>query len=294
MTVRCAVPTNQEKEFWQIVKAMRFAPEWNGVDGTSPVHARLRKSDGGFFLEFLRRKLETFEPEIQKAVIFLIAQRLAELGDAEEIRRAYSPLDSQLKAEMLQGLADAPASTACVAFELALDALIDPAPEMRGAGCRVVHNLSAKGVNAELAVPFLLTLVSDPSDHVRMYAMCAVGGLAKDGYHLQEFVSALLPNLLEDNWSVRTYGAGAIWKPSRKHDISESIPTLAQVLLHSEPEWEEARKNAVGALLHFARKSSAHSAKVFRALPWDKLDRNRKEIQKLAEKLSAPDRNYAK
>lgn len=98
---------------------------------------------------------------------------------------------------------------------------------------------------------------------------------------IPEFVPAIAAALVEEDWSVRTYGAGAMSALARKHDISRVVGNLARVLEAQDPLWLEARKHIVQALVVYARKSAANAGRVAREVRWEKVNMEAKEIRRL-------------
>jgi hypothetical protein len=104
---------------------------------------------------------------------------------------------------------------------------------------------------------------------------------------MSSHVAQLGHNLRREDISVRNYSAWALWQLSRnKHEIGVAVPELVQ-LLTDDDEWNAPRKNAIGALLHHAQKSSANLKKVLQHLKKVQLDPKYKEIQRFREKLSS-------
>jgi hypothetical protein len=70
-----------------------------------------------------------------------------------------------------------------------------------------------------------------------------------------------------------------------KLDISPAVPALVEALKHNE-DWNEPRKNAAGALLHYAKISAENAKEVRKLAKAVSLDSKRKEIKNFLAHLA--------
>lgn len=277
-------------ELRRLLSRVEFNARLNSTEGLTPFRNLLERDSDGSVRRFLVRELPKLQGERQASIAFALAEHYRSTGDLKSLQSLYAKADAAVKASVLNALWGSPGADPEMGpgiVELALDAATHAAPEVRTEACSVIQNQSAWKVDVSRAVSPLRDLLGDSSERVRMQAACAVGNLAKRKHDLSPHVDPLRRNLRHADLYVRNYSAWALWQMSRaRHEIGAALEDLAQILTDDDA-WNSPRKNAVGALLHHAKKSAKHFEQVKRRLKKLRLDPRQKESARLLEFLAA-------
>ena len=277
-------------ELRQLLSLVQFDARLNCMDGLTAFRNLLEQDSDGSVVRFLNRELPKLEGQRRGGIAWALAEHYRQIGNLQSLQKLYANDDSEMKASVLNALWGQPGSTPEIGpgiVRLAIDATSHASSEVRAEACSVIQNQCGWKLDVSKAVTPLLRLLSDDSDRVRSQAACAVGNLAKRKYDVSLHIVPLGHNVRHKDVSVRNYCAWALWQISRgKHDIGDAVPELVQ-LLTDDDDWNDPRKNAVGALLHHAQKASGNLGQVRRCLKMVRLDPKYKQIQRFQEQLTA-------
>ncbi len=245
----------------------------------------LERGETGKTIPFLHAEMNKLQGEKRGRLAYVLAKHYLQKGDVPRLRGLYDDEEPAVQESVLNALWYEPGPGAGpAALGMAIEATESRSPGVRTAACFAIQNQCA-ALDASAAIGPLKRLLADRSAHVRRQAACAAGNLAKQRYDVSKLLPQLRRNMKHKNRSVRNYSAWAVWQLSRsKHDVAAAVPDLVR-LLGVEEENNEHRKNAVGALLHHARKSADNARQVQAAVKGAKLDRNYREIPPFLSKL---------
>ena len=276
-------------ELRQLLSLMQFDARLNCMEGLTAFRNLLEQDSDGSVVRFLNRELPRLESKRRGGIAYTLAEYYRQTGNLQSLQQLYATDDSEVKASVLNALWGQSGSTPEMGpgiVRIAIDATSHASPEVRAEACSVIQNQCGWKVDVSNAVAPLLRLLSDNCDRVRSQAACAAGNLAKRKYDVSHHVVPLAQNVRHKDVSVRNYSAWALWQISRaKHDIGDAVPELVQLLADDE-DWNDPRKNAVGALLHHAQKASGNLGQVRRCLKTIRLDPKYKQIQRFQEQLA--------
>jgi hypothetical protein len=246
----------------------------------------LKREGTGKTVRFLHAEMNKVQGEKRGRLAYVLAKHYFQKGDVPRLRSLYDEEEPAVQQSVLDALwVDPGPGAALAALGMAIEATESQSPGVRTAACFVIQNQCA-AVDASAAIVSLKRLLADRSADVRRQAACAAGNLAKQRYHVSTLLPQLRRNMKHKNRSVRNYSAWAVWQLSRsKHDVAAAVPDLVR-LLGVEEENNEHRKNAVGALLHHARKSADNARQVQAAVKGAKLNREYREIPPFLSKLA--------
>jgi hypothetical protein len=263
--------------------------DYKYAEGLHAFHALLRKDVNGHVLRFLNRQLRSLRGKARGGVAYVVAGHYREVSNLNRLRKLYAIGDAEVQESVLFALWGRPGPNPRMGpgiVQLAVEATSHPVPAVRTGACFVFQNQAAYGVDVSPAVDPLRSLLADRSGRVRSQAAYAVGNLARRRYDMSRHVSPLRRNLTHKDMFVRESSAWALSKLACfKHDIGSVVPDL--VLLLEKDEYDAARKNAAGVLLHYAKKSAANAIQVKQAVEGANLDSRQKEIHKLVNQLVA-------
>lgn len=281
------MPTTSELR--QLLSLVQFDARLNCIEGLTAYRNLLEHDSDGSVVRFLNRELSRLEGQRRGGIAWALAEHYRQTGNLQSLQQLYANDDSEVKASVLNALWGQPGSTPEMGqgiVRLAIDAASHASSEVRAEACSVIQNQCGWKADVSEAVAPLLRLLNDDSDRVRSQAACAVGNLAKSKYDVSLHVVPLGHNVRHKDVSVRNDSAWALWQISRgKHDIGVAVPGLVQ-LLNDDEDWNDPRKNAVGALLNHAQKASANLGQVRRCLKMVRLDPKYKQIQQFQEQLA--------
>lgn len=277
-------------ELRQLLSLVQFDARLNCMEGLTAFRHLLEQDSDGSVGRFLNRELPTLEGKRRCGVAWALADHYRQTGNLKSLQQLYADDDKEVKSSVLNALWGQPGSNPEMGpgiVQLAMDGANQASPAVRAEACSVFQNQCGWKVDVSGAVAPLHRLLSDDSDRVRSQAACAVGNLAKGKYDMSEHVAQLGQNARREDISVRNYSAWALWQISRnKHDIGVAVPELVQLLADND-DWNDPRKNAAGALLHHAKKSSQNREQVMQCLKMVQLDPKYKEIRRLQEGLAS-------
>lgn len=276
-------------ELRHLLSLVQFDARLNCMEGLTPFRNLLAHDSDGSVVRFLNRELPKLEGKRRGGIAWALAEHYRQAGNLQSLQKLYANDDSEVKASVLNALWGQPASTPEMGpdiVRIAIDATSHASADVRAEACSVIQNQCGWKVDVSAAVAPLLRLLSDDSERVRSHAACAVGNLAKRKYDVSHHVVPLGHNLRHKDVSVRNYSAWALWQISRaKHDIGDAVHELVQLLADNE-DWNDPRKNAMGALLHHAKKASGNLEHVRRCLKKVRLDPENQQIQRFQEQLA--------
>lgn len=281
------MPTTSELR--QLLSLVQFDARLNCIEGLTAFRNLLEHDSDDSVVRFLNREMPKLEGKRRAGIAYALAEHYRQIGNLECLQQVYASDDSEVQASVLNALWGQPGSNPEMGpgiVRVAIDATCHAAPEVRAEACSVIQNQCGWKVDVSAAVAPLLCLLENDSARVRMQAACAVGNLAKRKYDMSRHVVPLGHNVRHTDVSVRNYSAWALWQISRgKHEIGDAVPELVQLLTDDE-DWNDPRKNAVGALLHHAQKASGNLEQVRRCLKAVRLDPKYKQIQRFQEQLA--------
>lgn len=278
------------EELRHLLSLVQFDARLSCIEGLTAFRRLLEQDRDGSVLRFLNQELPMLDGKRRGGIAFAMAEHHQQTGNLKSLQQLYADEDVDVKSSVLNALWGQPGANPEMGqgiLQLALDGANHASPTVRTEACSVFQNLCAWKVDVSGAVVPLHRLLSDDSDRVRSQAACAVGNLAKGKYDMSEHVAQLGQNVRRADISVRKYSAWALWQISRsRRDIGIAVPELVQ-LLADDDDWNDPRKNAVGALLHHAKKSSPNREQVMKHLKRVQLDPQLKEIRRLQEGLAS-------
>jgi len=277
-------------ELRHLLSLVRFDTRLNCMEGLTAFHSLLEQDSDGSVLRFLNEELPKLEGKKRGGIAYALAEHHRQTGNLKSLQQLYADDDIEVKASVLNALWGHPGSDPEMGpgiVQLAIDGANHASPTVRTEACSVFQNQCGWKVDVSGAIDPLHRLLSDDSDRVRSQAACAIGNLAKGKYNLSEHVAQLGQNARREDISVRNYSAWALWQITRnKQDIGVAVPELVQLLADND-DWNDPRKNAAGALLHHAKKSSQNREQVMQCLKMVQLDPKYKEIHRLQEGLAS-------
>lgn len=281
------MPTTSELR--HLLSLVRFDARLSSMEGLAPFRNLLEQDSDGSVLRFLNQELPRLEGKKRGGIAYALAEHHRQTGNLKSLQQLYADDDVEVKASVLNALWGEPGSNPEMGpgiVQLAIDGANHDSPAVRTEACSVFQNQCGWKVDVSGAVAPLYRLLSDDSNRVRSQAACAIGNLAKRKYDMSEHVSRLGQNTRQNDISVRNDSVWALWQISRSQcDIGIAVPELVQ-LLADDDDWNGPRKNAAGALLHHARKSSQNREHVMQCLQMVPLDPKHKEIRRLQEGLA--------
>lgn len=276
-------------ELRQLLSLVQFDARLNCMEGLTAFRNLLEQDSDGSVVRFLNRELPRLESKRRGGIAYALAEYYRQTGNLQSLQQLYASDDFEVKTSVLNALWGRPGSNPEMGpgiVRLAIDATSHASPEVRAEACSVIQNQCGWKVDVSNAVAPLLRLLSDDCDRVRSQVACAAGNLAKRKYDVSHHIVPLAHNVRHKDVSVRNYSAWALWQISRaKHDIGDAVPELVQLLADDE-DWNDPRKNAVGALIHHAQKASGNLEQVRRCLETVRLDPKYKQIQRFQEQLA--------
>ena len=275
-------------ELRHLLSLVHFDERLSCTEGLTAFRNLLEQDTDGSVLRFLNQEFPRLEGKKRGGIAYALAEHHLQTDHLKSLQKLYADDDIEVKASVLNALWSQPGSNPEMGpgiLQLAIDGANHASPAVRTEACYVFQNQCGWKVDVSVAVAPLLRLLSDDSDRVRSQAACAVGNLARGKYDMSEHVSQLGHNARREDISVRNYSAWALWQISRsKHDIGVAVPELVQLLADND-DWNDPRKNAAGALLHHAKKSTENREQVMQCLGVVQLDPKYKEIRRLQEGL---------
>jgi HEAT repeats len=283
------MPTTSE--LCQLLVKVQFNSRLNCIEGLDSFRTMLERDLDHSVRSFLNGQLPELEGKRQAGVAFALAEHYRLTGDIQRLEQLYAHNNPEVKQYVLNASWGAPGDhpeMGAAIVRMAMDGMQHPSPEVRTEACSVIQNQAGWKVDVSPTVAPLLCLLEDESDRVRMQAACAVGNLARRKYELSAFVAPLGHNVRHKDILVRNYSAWALWQMSRnKINIQDAVPELVQQLTDNDDS-RAARKNAVGALIHFASRSPQNREQVRSCLQKVVLDPECKQIQKLLLSVTEP------
>ena len=278
-------------ELRRLLSLVHFDARLSCIEGLTAFRNLLEQDSDGSVLRFLNQELPKLDGKKRGGIAYVLAEHHRQTGNLKSLQQLYADDDIEVKASVLNALWGQPGSNPEMSpgiMQLAMDGANHASPRVRMEACSVFQNLCGWKVDVSGAVAPLHRLLSDDSDCVRSQAACAVGNLAKVKYDMSEHVAQLGQNARREDISVRSYSAWALWQISRsRRDIGIAVPELVQLLADND-DWNDPRKNAVGALLHHAKKSSQNREQVMQCIKMVQLDLKKyKEIRRLEEGLAS-------
>ena len=265
-----------------------YHKHYDGLEGLSPVQFLLAKDQEGEAVRFLNEQLPTLPDKIRGGIAFALASHYLETGSLQAIRDLFVRADVEIQAAVLNGLWGEPnagAEMGAGIVALAVEGMRHPAAQIRVQSAFVILNQSAWRVDVTVALAPLLRLLDDPVPQVRRQASYAAGSVAKRKYDLAAFLPPLIGNLRHEDMFVREPSAWALWQFSRRYDLTPAVADLVY-LLTSEEDFDQLRKSAVGALLHYARKSTHNRDIVLQQAALTPLSVEVKEIARFLQQLA--------
>jgi hypothetical protein len=280
---------NVEPELHRLLSLVKFDARLNHVEGLDAFRRLLEGDSQGDVLQFLNQEMGALDGERRSGIAYVLAENYRLTGELAKLQQLFAIDDSDVRESVLNALWGEPGSNPQMGpgiVQLALQAAAAPAPGMRTEACSVFQNQCAWGVDVSAALAPLQVLLADPVPRVRHQAAFAVGNLAKRKYDMSQHMAQLRRNIRHADVFVRDAGAWALWQLSRhKHDIGPAVPELVEMLTDNE-EWSGPRKNAIGALLHHARKSTYNAQLVEQCVSRANLNLKIKEIPRFLEILA--------
>jgi hypothetical protein len=257
--------------------------KYNTIDGIGPFRTLLSRDGDRRVLDFLQREFKNLDGKRLAGIAFTLAEHYRQVGDVTSLLRLFANHDAGVRQYCLNALWEKSGPNPKMGpaiVQLAVASADDPSPAVRTEVSSVLQNQCAWGIDVSSAITPLRKLLSDRNERVRQQAGFAVGNIAKKKYDLAECIRQLRRNVKHKTVSVRYSAAWALWHLSRNsHEISSAVPELVWLLTDDE-EYNEPRKNAVGALLHHGRKSPANAGKIKDHLDNVVLDETFNEIRK--------------
>ena len=222
--------------------------------------------------------------------VFYQVNALREAGDLPAIQALYATGDAEIQQSVLNALWGEPGSNPEMGpgiVALAVQGSAHPSAGVRTEACFVIQNQSAWRVDVTLALEPLLKLLQDPHPNVRRMAAFATGNVSRRKYDLSPHLPALIRLLRDEDRYVREAAPWALAQLSRaKYDLAPALPNLFWLLM-LEDDFDAPRKNAVGALLHHARKSPENAALVKQLCQEAVLNPELKFIQRFLDQLQS-------
>ncbi|MGV3724319.1 MAG: HEAT repeat domain-containing protein [Actinomycetota bacterium] len=272
----------------ELLAQVRYRKELSYFEGLEPLRWRLSKDDSGEALRFLETEFPGLEAPRNAGIAYALAERYRDLGDLPALQRLYAIEDNGVKRSTLNALWDPKTPEMGRGIvEMAVSATEHPDAGVRTEACWVLMNQAGYKSDVAAAVEPLRRLLADPAPSARRQSAYALGHLAKNGKHdLTPHLPGLCRSLTDPDRSVRTAAAWTIWQLSRKrYDIASAVPGLV-ALLALKDDVGDQYKNAVGALLHHARKSPERADAVAVAVAAADLDRDNKTVRRLLDELT--------
>jgi len=277
-----------ESDLVELLARLRYRAELSYFEGLDPIRRFLSGDVSGEGLRFLEAERPTLESPRNAGIAFALAERYRDLGDLPSIQRLYAAGDAPSKRMTLNALWD-PGSPEVGRgiVELAVSAAQHPDAGVRTEACWVLMNLAAHKLDVATGLEPLGQMLSDPDASVRRQSAYALGHVAKHSRHdLTAHIPGLARNLTDPDRNARVAAAWTLWQLSRKrHDIAAAVRGLIE-LLELKEDIGDQYKNAVGALLHHARKSPEHAEAVAAVVREADLDRENKTVLRLLNELS--------
>jgi hypothetical protein len=275
-------------ELSDLLEQVRYRSELSYFEGLEPLRRRLSKDEDGEAVRYLESRFPELEPPRTAGVAFALAERYRDLGDLTAIQRLYAVGDAAVQRYVLNALWDpGPHGLGPGIVALAVNAAAHSDARVREEACWVLMNQAASKSDVSTGVEPLRRLLEDPAASVRRQAAYAVGHFGK---HCRHDLTAQLPglrrNLTDSDRYARTAAAWTLWQLSRKrYDIASAVPELV-ALLGLKDDVGDQYKNAVGALLHHARKAPEHARAVAAAVSAADLDGENKTVRRLLDELA--------
>jgi HEAT repeat protein len=265
---------------------------WNArisfIEGLDPFRNLLEHDADGHVLRFLSRHLRGLQGKRRGGIAFVLAENYRRKGDVRNLRRLFATNDAEVKASVLDALKGEPGANSQMGpniVQMAIKAARHASADVRTYASSVLQSQSAWGVDVQDAIGPLQDLLKDANQRVRHQASYAVGNLARHKYDMSACIPQLRRNLSHDILYVREASAWALWQLSRKkHDIASAVPDLVGLLKEDE-DYNGPRKQAVGALIHHAKKSPENVRDVRDRVRAAALNGHRKEITRLFSEL---------
>ena len=277
-------------ELRHLLSLVHFDARLSCIEGLTAFRNLLEQDLDGSVLRFLNQELPKLEGKKRGGIAYALAEHHRQTGNLKSLQQLYAHDDIEVKASVLNALWGQPGSNPAMGpgiVQLAIDGANHASPTVRTEACSVFQSQCGWKVDVSGAIALFHRLLSDDSDCVRSQAACAIGNLAKGKYDMSKHVAQLGQNARREDISVRNYSAWALWQISRnKQDIGVAVPELVQ-LLADDDDWNDPPKNAAGALLHYAKKSSQNREQVMQCLKMVQLDPKYKEIRRLQEGLAS-------
>ncbi len=277
-------------ELERLLSLVELRAEVNCIEGLDEFRRLLEKDSDGRVLRFLTQAVQKLVGRKRGGIAFVIAERYRQTGDLKSLRKLFATDDPYVKESVLNALWEKPGSNPAIGpgiVKLAIESATHPALEVRSEACSVLQNQCAWGVDVSAALGPLQSLLKDQKDRVRRQAAYAVGNFAKGKYDMPEHIVLLGRNVKYRDKFVREASAWALWQLSRcKHDIGPAVPELVWLLTDPE-EYNEPRKKAAGALIHYAKKSADNRDQVKESVREVNLDLKRKEIRRFLDELGS-------
>jgi HEAT repeat protein len=277
-------------ELRRLLSLVEFRADINHVEGLDEFRSLLEKDSDGHVLRFLRRALQKLEGQRRGGIAFVIAEHYRKIGDVKRLHRLIVSDDECVRESVLDALWGEPGSNPEMGpaiVQMAIDAADDLSPGVRTQVSWVLRNQCDHGIDVTEGVAPLRSLLKDRNSKVRQQAARAVAAFAKAKYDMRACIPQLRRNVKNKKFYVRESSAWALWQLSRyKHDISSAVPDLVWVLTNDE-EYNEERKQAVGALIHHAKKSVDNAAQVIECAGGVTLNGDRKEIKRFVNQLAS-------
>jgi hypothetical protein len=279
----------KKSELEKLISKVYFEPRYNAVEGTEQFRFMLEKEDSTKVLEFLKQQLSYLEGKVHASIIFVIAEHYRKTSQLEAIQQLYYTQEALGQSAVLNALwgksgPDRDIGSGIVA--LAIEAMQSQSAEVRVQACFVIMNQSDYSDITKSLKP-LTEMLKDPDERVRLQAERAVGNISKHKYDLSNFIPLLKRNLKHKCTYVREDAAWALWQMVRKkYDISMAINDLSLLLADDS---KEVRKQAIGVLLNFAKKSNKNATLTRKAIKTVSINMSFKEIERFTNKLNELD-----
>ncbi|HND56504.1 MAG TPA: hypothetical protein PLV92_29000, partial [Pirellulaceae bacterium] len=180
-----AGPTPEELE--RLLAGITYRRDVSAFENYGELRDLLECDTHGQVLEYLWAAMERMSEETRGAVVFIVAERLFQLGDERRLRELAASGDSTVVYYTLNGLWGKPRDPTRIGpliVDLVVGGAQSPDDRVRAEVCRLLQNHCAWKVDVRGAVGQLPKLLADPVDSVRRAASFAVGHLAKRKYDL--------------------------------------------------------------------------------------------------------------
>lgn len=267
---------------------------WNArlsyVEGIDVFRNLLGSENEGKVLSFLIRALAMLEGKERGGIAYVIAEHYRMKGDLKKLQKLFVTEDADVKESVLDALQGEPGLNPLMGpgiVQMAVSAMQHDSPGVRTVACSVIQSQCAWGVEVGSAIPCLQDRLNDKIARVRHQASYAIGNLAKRRYNMSSAISDLRRNIKHDHMEVRVASAWALWQLSRsKHDITAALPELIWLMTDAQ-ENNEHRKQAAGALLNHAKKSTENAIDVKDIARNADLPLEYKEVQRFVNELEA-------